>query len=477
MVNVTVTSGGTSGPRGSGWLSGAGVPASTVGFDGDFYLDTTNVGYYYGPKTAGAWGAPHPFGNSLNGVPLVNVTATTNPTVSNDNTQGYSRGSLWINTLTNSLFIATQVATGAAVWEQTVTVGFAAGGDLSGTFPNPTVARINGISVTGTPAYGRTIAADSASAASWQFQPGFFASTGVLSDGNMTINGSNPSAFDISTVTAYVTDYTTNPAAPTIRKVTIPAQTVVISGAALTRTSNWWFADATGTISAQASRPTNTQRRSLIQLGHTTSTVGTGVIIQIASSIPLLNQPFNQMLDLMYSLGGFSISGNLISANGANLSFNKSAGTMFAAAFSASTQPDDPNVFNGPAETPVSFRYSTQLAGSFGPLTTFIDPTKYDNAGTLTSVGGGAGSSTIHRVFLFPNSTPGTQIAVQYGQQVYPTLAEATAAAGASRFIICPTFGTTATLIAYIAVNKSCTALNDTGVTCNIVTAGKFANA
>jgi hypothetical protein len=61
VVNVTVTSGGTSGPRGSGWLSGTGAPADTVGFDGDFYLDTANTGVYYGPKTAGIWGASHPF--------------------------------------------------------------------------------------------------------------------------------------------------------------------------------------------------------------------------------------------------------------------------------------------------------------------------------------------------------------------------------------------------------------------------------
>lgn len=54
--------------------------------------------------------------NAANNIPKANRTATTNPTVSDDNTQGYSAASIWVNTSTNAVFMCTNAATGAAVW-------------------------------------------------------------------------------------------------------------------------------------------------------------------------------------------------------------------------------------------------------------------------------------------------------------------------------------------------------------------------
>lgn len=49
-----------------------------------------------------------------------NFTAITAPTVSNDNTQGYSAGSLWLDTATGVTYVCISAATGAAVWNPQV---------------------------------------------------------------------------------------------------------------------------------------------------------------------------------------------------------------------------------------------------------------------------------------------------------------------------------------------------------------------
>lgn len=76
----------------------------------------------------------------------------------------------------------------------------AAGGDLSGTYPDPTVAKINGVAVTGTPTTGQVPTATGGTAATWQDPTGggsiglpvFTYTAGAIADGTFKTDNAAP---------------------------------------------------------------------------------------------------------------------------------------------------------------------------------------------------------------------------------------------------------------------------------------------
>lgn len=299
-------------------------------------------------------------------------------------------------------------------------------------------------------------------------------STGVVNGGMMTVNVGNPAAVDFSATVAYILNPSTSSASPALARVVIPAQTVALSGASLTRLVTWWVADAVGTITQVAARPTEEDLRTLVVLGVTGFDTGSGVIF-VSKPVPtILSQPANQLADLMNALGPFSIDGNRITPNGANLMINQSAGRMFSNAFDYDTDVLNPHYHTTFAQTPAQFQYSTRIPDTFQGLTSLIDPANYDVGGVITPVGGGAGSATVQRIYLFATEMASAQLAILYGQTVYSSLANAVAAVGSGTFIPNTQFATTGALIAYLCVTRTATDLSN-ATQAVFVAAGKFA--
>jgi hypothetical protein len=290
-------------------------------------------------------------------------------------------------------------------------------------------------------------------------------STGVISGSVMAVNGGDNTKFDISAGTGLIVDYST-PTAPTVKRITIgpfTAQTVTnLASADFT----WILIDNTGAIVQQNTVPTPDQRRTMINLGRLNHSTRTS--ISFANTLPDLEfSPISQAGDLMDSLGPFNISGNVITANGANLSMNKSAGTMFQKSFDYSTIPNNPHVITTAGLTALSFAYQNQTGGPGGSVTV-LDPTTYDVAGTTTTVPA-SNNATVQRVYLFGSNT----IRVQRGQAFYANFATALQDYAQESFVESPLISGFSVPIAFIVMTKSCTSLQNT--TCSkIIMAGKF---
>lgn len=300
-------------------------------------------------------------------------------------------------------------------------------------------------------------------------------STGVVSGAEISVNGSNPAAIDIGPLVGYVVDEITDPRNPSvIRVVTNAPTTVAMDAGALARTVTFWLMSSAGAVIQQATTPTNEQRRTHLVLG---ATAQVGGVIFYDQSLPVITaQPMNQLADLMDALGPFSVTGNMITPNGANRSLNQSAGTIFARAFNHYAGPvptRNPHIQPSTAQTPAQFKYVTATATTFGPLVSLVDVANYDNGGVITPVGGGSGSATIQRLWLSASNTAQDQLTMQYGQTVYSSLTAAVDAIGQSGHVPNPLLYGNAALLAYIVVTRTATDLSDTAQA-RIIMAGKF---
>lgn len=292
--------------------------------------------------------------------------------------------------------------------------------------------------------------------------------TGILTGGELTINADD-SKFDIAAGSGLIINNHTDPTNPVVTDVSWSAKTAVVTTYLATNPWSFIGIDSGGNVVQQTSMFTPDQLRDIIVIGKAVHTNNTNIVVAISYK----RQTYNVDLDLrdfIDAFDTFNIEGNIISANGANLKVDKSAGKMYRLGANYPTSKKVPSITDESSASQATLGYEYRDGGtgwnaSWGA--TQIDPTKWDNdSGVLQTVT--SGKWTIQPLFIFGKSG---RIWIQYGQVEYDTKEDALANR-LTAFSISPHFDD-AVLRGWLIVKEDATALNDTAQA-EFITAGKF---
>lgn len=285
------------------------------------------------------------------------------------------------------------------------------------------------------------------------------ASSGLISGGVLSIGTPN-TTFSISDGKGYIIDDLQDP--PTITPITWTGKTNIPVTNIATQLITFVSLDLIGDVIQQSSRWSPQKSRTCILLGvivHTDLATVTDVNQEQVNILA----PISQLRDLYETLG-FINSGNILSANGANLSIDKSSGVISGFGLNYSNNSQDPNNLILPAKPLATF----QLRLSDGTNITegtILDTVNYESAPGVYS----ALSNNKYQVFRF-YSFVSNNLKCQPGQKTYATAQEAISDIPNTSFITEPSFSSNGMLIAYVVVQKSETNLQNA----TFVSSGKF---
>lgn len=273
-------------------------------------------------------------------------------------------------------------------------------------------------------------------------------STGVLTGGVLSIGAPN-TTFSISDGTGQiVTTAGVKTPVSWSGKTNIPVTNIA------TQLITFVAIDSGGNVIQSTTRFTAIQARTLIVLG---------VVVHVnLTNVDAVNNEqhiaFNAMssvYDGFESLGFFNVSGNVYSANGANLTMNKSAGVMFKMGSNYDVTNQNPHQRTLGALAPVTFQYRFSN-GDNGVTGTNVDPNNLDNgAGGLTAVG--TNKWSVQRIYSFTSNN----VKVQRGVADYTTKELALSAISTEAYTTEPSIAANGLLRGWLIVKQGATALND----------------
>jgi len=250
--------------------------------------------------------------------------------------------------------------------------------------------------------------------------------TGILNGGELSTN--TATTFDVAAGDGVINilNKDVGDPHPEIKKVAWSATTVThtLGDAGDTDQLNTWiYVDSTGTIQQTLSIPSPSLWRNNIVLG---SVIHSENVIRFVKTFPRpAYSNGNTVAEFIEVFGPLKKSGHLLTVNSSNnMRLDRSAGISFALGRNYETDAEEPNLVTDSASTPVFHRYSststgfTKDDGVAGAGYTAIDPTKYDNNGTLTTIS--SGHYSVQRLYHFPNNT--NVIVAYYGKDEYNSM-------------------------------------------------------
>jgi hypothetical protein len=275
--------------------------------------------------------------------------------------------------------------------------------------------------------------------------------TAVLSGGTCTIDGGNAS-YSISDGFGIYTDYSVS-----------PHQSFIVRWSGLsnipvnnTRPNTYIAIDKTGALYESGTELTTSDERDYFYLAGYTQVAGT--ILGIKSAPVLGIAPANQINDILRAIGVFKVSGLTFSGLAGTLTLARSAGVLFDRSNNWKNSEKNPHQVSIASQSPLQFKRVTQTTINQTNFTT-LDVGNYDNAGTVTAIGGSSNQAQNMRVYQFGTGT----VYVQYGEQIYSTLGAAVAGIASENFVVNPVASPdNAVLVCIISVIKGATDLSNT---------------
>ena len=259
--------------------------------------------------------------NFLGGLELVRreqCFSTIAPTINDDEDIGYAACNLWVDVSEPALYICQDASPGAAIWVKIASL------DGSGTIPYTQIplelrAKLH---------------------------------TGLLKGGEITINGGDPTKFDIAAGLGMVVNVHSDPAVPVITLLSwaaFTAETPVGIGSTLLS----YIGLDSGTLVVQQTTPfTSVQLRNIVSLGLVFHPSPAGIVLTGARAVTIFNSELNA-IDFVRAFGPLNVSGNEFGPNGVNLRMDKTAGEIYSFGSNYDIDKASPSVLSTPGTTPV----------------------------------------------------------------------------------------------------------------------------